>query len=148
MIKNKTKSRFLPARRLTAITKKTLSYLLRSEGYEDAAVSIMFIDDSEIAELNKTYMGKNRPTDVLSFTMIDDESDDESGIPLMLGDIVISVETALRQSQEYEQSLEDEITLLLIHGFLHLLGYEDTDKIRKKKMDERTLFHINELKRK
>ncbi|MHA7962730.1 rRNA maturation RNase YbeY [Paenibacillus sp. CAU 1782] len=110
-----------------------------AEGMEDGEVTLTFVDDAGIHEMNRDYRGIDRPTDVLSFAMLDDgpeeldiifevDSEDE-GDPLsgMLGDIIISVERAKAQSEEYGHSLEREIGFLFVHGFLHLLGYDHED---------------------
>ena len=103
--------------------------MLRVEGYEgeDAEVSVLFTDDAFISELNQQYRGVEGPTDVLSFALIDAEDEVDSvkvkGLPDVLGDVVISLETAGRQAKEEGKTLEQEIALLLVHGALHLLGY-------------------------
>lgn len=74
--------------------------------------------DSEIQTLNRQYRNKNKPTDVLSFPLTDELQ------PSLLGDVVISVETAARQAQRRGHSLREELQTLLIHGILHLLGYD------------------------
>lgn len=85
-------------------------------------LSITFSDDQELADLNKTYRGKDGPTDVLSFSQL--EGDETPGPNTLLGDIVISVQTAEVQAEEFEVALEDELSRLLIHGILHLFGYD------------------------
>jgi probable rRNA maturation factor len=100
--------------------------LLRAEGCaEDTEVSILLTNDERIAELNRQYRETDGPTDVLSFSMTEGEvfnrADDE---PALLGDVVISVETAGRQAAEQGRTLDEEIDLLLAHGLLHLLGYD------------------------
>lgn len=74
--------------------------------------------NQEIHKLNRQYRGKNKPTDVLSFSLAD------SVCPALLGDVVISIETAARQAQRRGHSLREELQTLLIHGILHLLGYD------------------------
>jgi probable rRNA maturation factor len=86
-------------------------------------ISILFIGDQGIRELNHQFRGIDRSTDVLSFPQIL-EGELETLGALVLGDIAISLETALRQSEEHGLSFEKELTLLLIHGILHLLGYD------------------------
>lgn len=110
-----------------------------AEGIADGEVSLTFTNDEEIHQLNLEYRGIDRPTDVLSFAMQEDgkdeldiifevESEDETDpISGMLGDIIISVETAKAQSEEYGHSLEREIGFLFVHGFLHLIGYDHQD---------------------
>ena len=78
-------------------------------------LSVLLTDDETIRDLNHRYRGKNSPTDVLSFSL-----DDE----VMLGDIVISLDTAESKAAEGEVSLEEEVAFLFVHGLLHLLGYE------------------------
>jgi probable rRNA maturation factor len=92
---------------------------------DEAQLSVTFVDDGRIRELNAQWRGKDRPTDVLSFPMIEPaelEAPGPSGIPRMLGDIVVSLEMASRQASEYGHSVEREIGFLLVHGLLHLLG--------------------------
>ena len=96
---------------------------LEIEGVDSSAeVSLVFVDDQEIQILNKTYRQKDQPTDVLSFPLWDGE--EEASGEILLGDIVISLETAQRQAEEYGHSLEREIAYLMVHGLLHLLGYD------------------------
>lgn len=99
-------------------------------------VSIMIVDNSYIQELNFIYRQQNRPTDVLSFAMnelSDDEPDYDSSEELnILGDIVLSLEQASLQSNEYGHSLERELGYLVAHGMLHLMGYDhETDEEAK-----------------
>jgi len=82
-------------------------------------VSILLTDDEEIRDLNRRYRNRDKPTDVLSFPMRDLVGD-----RLILGDVVISVETAARKASEEGRSLEGTVVHLLIHGILHLLGYD------------------------
>jgi len=85
-------------------------------------LSILFTDDKRIAELNNRYLGRKGPTNVLAFPM---EEGATSGFESpMLGDVVISVGAALRESEAFGEDLEHTIDRLLIHGLLHLLGYD------------------------
>jgi len=113
--------------------KELLRLAGEAEGVADGEVALTFVDDARIHELNREYRGIDRPTDVLSFSMLegdepdivfDDPEDGESALSGMLGDIVISLERAKAQSEEYGHSLEREIGFLFVHGFLHLLGYD------------------------
>jgi probable rRNA maturation factor len=88
----------------------------------DCEVSILLTDDAEIQALNCQYRGINTPTDVLAFAMR--EGIGEALNPQLLGDLVISVPTAQRQSSVHEHPLGMELALLAVHGTLHLLGYE------------------------
>ena len=92
----------------------------------DFEVSVTFVDDNRIHELNKEYRNVDRPTDVLSFPLGENgiyDVNKETGA-CMLGDIVISIETALRQAEIYGHSLEREVGFLTVHSMLHLLGYD------------------------
>ncbi|GGG10644.1 rRNA maturation RNase YbeY [Paenibacillus abyssi] len=127
-----------------------LEQLLRlageAEGIAEGEVALTFVDDAEIHRLNKDYRGIDRPTDVLSFAM-QEEGEDEPDIVFevesedeqdpfsgMLGDIIISVERAKAQSEEYGHSLERELGFLFVHGFLHLLGYDHQDAASEAEM--------------
>jgi probable rRNA maturation factor len=91
--------------------------------FDGAEVSIAFVDDAEIQDLNKTWRDKDSATDVLSWPAV---NTDEPLEPF-LGDIAISLETAGRQAATRAWSLEDEVSLLAVHGFLHLLGHDDDE---------------------
>ena len=88
----------------------------------DCELSLLLTDDVEIQELNRTYRDLDKATDVLSFPQ-DEDAVNETGDTL-LGDVVISVETAARQAEEHHLSFNEELILLAIHGILHLLGYD------------------------
>lgn len=104
--------------------------LLGEVGETESELSILLCDDRTIHELNRAYRKVDRPTDVLSFPLFD-EAEDDSGVPRALGDVVISVETASRQAAQRRRRLMDEITTLLIHGLLHLLGH-DHERVRER----------------
>ena len=101
----------------------------------DDELSILLVDDAKIQNLNRQHRNIDSATDVLSFP----QAGGDEFISHMLGDVVISVETAERQATEHQFSLEQELVLLLIHGLLHLLGY-DHERSRKdeKLMKEKT----------
>jgi probable rRNA maturation factor len=102
-----------------------------------AIVSVRITDDAEIHELNRTYRGVDRPTDVLSFGLLEGGSPVmPEGMSLPLGDIVISAPYAERQAAEVGHSLEMEIAWLLIHGTLQLLGYAHEDEDEAAHMEE------------
>ncbi len=102
--------------------KETSQSLLHALDCQDSELSILLVSDKKIRELNRQYRGLDAPTDVLSFPQ--NEEDAEEFDSHLLGDVVISVETAHRQAVEHKLSLEEELVLLLIHGILHLLGYD------------------------
>ncbi len=101
-----------------------------------AEVSLMFTDDETIHEMNREYRGIDRPTDVLSFALEEGEEEEIYGGPEenLLGDIIISVETATRQAEEYGHSVEREMAFLALHGMLHLLGYDHMEEEERKEM--------------
>ncbi|MCK5176508.1 MAG: rRNA maturation RNase YbeY, partial [Candidatus Aenigmarchaeota archaeon] len=90
----------------------------------------LLTDNEEIQELNSSYRGQDKPTDVLSFALFADSSDKEifSTNEIALGEVIISVETAKKQADDTGIELEDEINFLLCHGILHLLGFEHPDE--------------------
>lgn len=107
---------------MTEIARKSLLV----EGFDKPSeLSILLTDDEEMHQLNKEYRGIDRPTDVLSFSQMEGEEFVSEGDLIQLGDIVISVETAQRQADARGKSLEQELELLVAHGVLHLLGYDD-----------------------
>lgn len=121
----------------------------QAEGVHEGEVALTFVTDEYIHRLNKQYRGIDRPTDVLSFAMNESleeepeivyeigEGEVEPELPEMFGDIIISVETAKRQSEEYGHSLERELGFLFVHGFLHLLGYDHQDEASEAEMVSR-----------
>ncbi len=125
---------------------KTLEY---EEFTDDAEISLTFVDNEEIRELNNSSRGKDSATDVLSFPLLEQEEDgtliiyDEDIVDgrVLLGDIVISAQRAQEQSEEYGHSLIREMCFLAVHSVLHLLGYdhersEEEEKIQFEKQDE------------
>ncbi|TVY00538.1 rRNA maturation RNase YbeY [Cohnella terricola] len=138
-----------------------LEKLLRVAGEKEdvkrGIVTLTLTDDEGIRELNRQYRGLDKPTDVLSFSMIEGEQadihyedeyesseegaddwrdEDQAGDPFsdMLGDIVISVPRAEAQAEEYGHSFERELGFLFVHGFLHLLGYDHGDEEQERAM--------------
>ena len=97
--------------------------ILTSLNCNEHEISILFVEDSGIQSLNNQFRGIDKPTDVLSFPQLV-EGEPEAPGAMMLGDVAISLETAHRQSEDHGLSLDEELSLLLIHGILHLLGYD------------------------
>lgn len=102
---------------------------------EETEMSVTFMDNAAIQVINRTYRGKDTPTDVISFAMeeegedelpiiFDEEDDFELDMPRTLGDIMISTERAQEQAQEYGHSYDRELGFLALHGFLHINGYD------------------------
>lgn len=112
--------------------------VLDYEGYDDDYdISISFVDNKEIHELNKQFRGVDRATDVLSFPMLSDEFEDVEYEEQSLGDIVVSLERALEQSVEYGHSFEREVCFLVCHSMFHLLGYDHDTEENTKEMREK-----------
>jgi probable rRNA maturation factor len=136
------------------IVKEVAAQVLKQENLSnDPEVSILFVDDRIIKEMNLLYRGIDESTDVLSFSMREESSDEYPSVFLeednLLGDVVISLETARRQSDEYGHSLDREIGFLTVHGILHLLGYDhinEEDAIIMRKKEEDILIQLG-LKR-
>lgn len=117
--------------------------LLRALGERGAELTINLVDDAEIHRLNRTYRGADRPTDVLAFAMR--EGTRAPGDDRVLGDVVISLETAAQQAHRRRVSPASEVRALVIHGVLHLLGYDHersaADARRMRAMEQR-LRHL------
>jgi probable rRNA maturation factor len=115
------------------LLQQLIIYTAREEGISrEAEISINFVDNNEMKELNRNYRQKDEPTDVISFAMQESVEEEPKivgeDIPLTLGDIVISIDKAKEQAEEYNHSLERELGFLAVHGFLHLLGYDHINK--------------------
>ena len=123
---------------MKAIIRKAIFNTLVYEGFDiDTEVSVTFTDNAQIKELNKQYRNKNTATDVLSFPMYDSLSDMNNEIaPVLLGDIVISLERAYIQGYHIGHSIYHELAFLAIHSTLHLLGYDHETS----KEDEKDMF--------
>ena len=113
-------------------------------------VSITLTDDTTIHKLNKEYRGIDRPTDVLSFAFLESDepeiiNNDTDEAVDSLGDIIISVERAESQAEDYGHSLRREIVFLTVHGMLHLLGYdhmEEAERLEMEKEQEYIMFRL------
>jgi probable rRNA maturation factor len=123
-----------------SLLKRRAGRLLRALRVSGAELSVALVDDAEIAELNGQWRGKPRATDVLSFSLLEGEDQIHRGD--MLGDVVISVETAAVQAAGRHRSLDDEVARLLVHGLLHLLGHdhEEDAKARRMEAEQRRLW--------
>ena len=133
--------------------KKQVSLILKKLGCIKSEISILFVDDDEIQVLNRDYRGKDKPTDVLSFPQIEigkgigrgkgEKKTRKYSLPSplpipVLGDVVISLETAKRQAKERGHPFIREVLILLTHGILHLLGY-DHEGDRKEAVEMRRM---------
>ena len=96
--------------------------ILEALACEGAELSITLVDDAAIAALNQSHRGRPRPTDVLAFSLLEGAHAERRGA--LLGDVVIGLETAARQARARRRTLDDEVARLLVHGALHLVGYD------------------------
>ena len=115
-----------------SLVRRVAQRVLETLGYKEAQVSILLCSDSYIRKLNREYRRVDASTDVLAFSM--HEGKFSKVHPEVLGDVIISLETASRQAKRFQHSLNKETTLLVIHGILHLLGYDHLKKKDKEKM--------------
>ncbi|WP_045517710.1 rRNA maturation RNase YbeY [Neobacillus niacini] len=121
---------------------KLLNFAAEKENVEDSSeVSVTFVSNERIHEINREYREKDAPTDVISFAMEElGEGEIEligAELPRVLGDIIISIPKAEEQAQEYGHSFIRELGFLAVHGFLHLLGYDHMEKAEEEKMFSR-----------
>ncbi|QTN11904.1 rRNA maturation RNase YbeY [Mammaliicoccus vitulinus] len=113
---------------------------------EEAELSISFVDEEEIQAINRDYRNKDKVTDVISFSLEEDEPEIEGlDIPRVLGDIIICLGVAQEQAQSYNHSLSRELGFLALHGFLHLLGYDHMTEEDEKEMFSRQDEILNEF---
>ena len=113
--------------------------ILSDVGEAAAELGILFVGDQRMRSLNRQYRGKDRTTDVLAFAMREAPHSSSS----LLGDVVIAVPTAVRQAKEGQRSLDEELTVLLVHGILHLCGYDherSENEARRMHRRERMIF--------
>ena len=122
--------------------------ILNALGLNDDELSILIVDDDEMAELNGQYRGKPVPTNVLSFSMQEGEF---GGVTNLLGDVVISADTAFKEAEEAGVTPEERLSQLLVHGILHLADYdherseEEADIMEKKSLELVKLIEKNPL---
>lgn len=129
---------------ISEIIQKVVNEVLSFENKSlDCEVSVSFVDNQEIKELNREYRGVDKDTDVLSFPM-EDEFFIEG--PILLGDIIISMEKALEQSEDFGHSLYREIAYLTAHSMFHLLGYDHMEDEEKSIMREKEKEIMKRLK--
>ncbi len=123
--------------------RRDMKRLLKELDCKDSEISLLLVDDEQIRDMNRIYLNRDCPTNVISFAM--GEGSFRNIHPEMLGDIVLSVETAARDALIGCLDLMDELDFLLIHGLLHILGYDhennDEREALKMKNRERELFY-------
>jgi probable rRNA maturation factor len=117
---------------------------LRASDCDDAELSVWLCDDQEIRELHRQYLGRDTPTNVISFSQREGEFGELE--PEMLGDVVISFETARREAVAAGELLDDHVAFLLVHGLLHLLGYdhegENADRAAEMEARQAELYRL------
>ncbi|HJB39611.1 MAG TPA: rRNA maturation RNase YbeY [Candidatus Ruthenibacterium avium] len=134
---------------LRILIRRACNAALEYEKFEgNTEVSVIFVDNQEIAKLNEQYRNKPTPTDVLSFPLGENNHYDinqETGAA-MLGDIVISMERAMEQAEMYGHSLQREVAFLTVHSMFHLLGYDHEaggiEAVRMREKEEATLIQL------
>jgi len=125
--RNEVRGSGVDARSLKSAMRKLLASIDRG----DASISLTLVDDAAIRELNRDHRGKDKPTDVLSFPL----EPEPFAHGKLLGDIVISIETARRQAADYDAPLQREIERLMIHGLLHVLGHDHMEPGERSEME-------------
>ena len=109
------------------IVHRAVFVTLMAHNLDDYEVSVLLTDDPRMTDLNREYRGIDAPTDVLAFPQLEGKADDLM-YSTILGDVVISLETAARQAINETHSLEEEVAFLTVHGVLHLIGYDHQTK--------------------
>lgn len=124
------------------LSEELLQLAAKKESVPDGSeVSVTFVSNDRIQEINRDYRDKDAPTDVISFAL-EEMGEDEvvitgADLPRILGDIIISIDRAREQAEEYGHSFERELGFLTVHGFLHLLGYDHMNEQDEKEMISR-----------
>ena len=122
--------------------RSSLVRLLKRLGLEDRELSLLLVDNEEIRELNRLYLDRDHATNVISFAMTEGDYGDVN--PQLLGDIIISVEKAVSEGEVSGVSFKESLDFLMIHGLLHLLGYDhesgDSQEARRMQDKEEELF--------
>ena len=126
----------LPYTRLKEIART----VLEGEKIREAKISLAFVDDTTIHRINKQFLDHDEPTDVITFPL------SGKGAKTLEGELVIGVEVGLRQAQERNHPIEDELGLYVIHGLLHLCGYDDTNPKSEREMRKMERHYLELLK--
>ncbi len=124
--------------------RRAMIRIMKLVNCSDKVISLLFVGDREIREINRHYLSRDYPTNVISFSLTEGEFGDIN--PNILGDIVISAETALRDAEKSGMAFDDELAFLMIHGVLHLLDYnhENVSKVNTQRMKKKQqeLFYM------
>lgn len=128
---------------LIEVVEKTLTH----EGINAAEISLAIVDDATIHQVNREHLQHDYPTDVISFRLDDSDSDENFSIPVKSpgfeGEIVISAETAARRAGEFDWSPGEEVVLYLVHGLLHLAGYDDRTPDDRRRMQAAEISNLS-----
>jgi probable rRNA maturation factor len=122
-----------------ALMRQAAREVLQGEGVNDAEVSLAFVDNATIHQLNQRYLQHDEPTDVLSFPL------SEPNARRLAGELVIGAEVARAQAEGRGHDVQAELALYIIHGLLHLCGYDDQTPAGAAEMRERERFHLQRL---
>lgn len=117
------------------LVRRAVHAVLAGEGARRAIISVAIVDDSTIHKLNREYLAHDYPTDVLSFLLDGSPQQPE-------GEVIVSAETALRQASEYDSAPIDELLLYVIHGTLHLMGYDDGTERERRLMEQKQRAYL------
>ena len=129
-LRNATRGSGVDTRKLKSVAKT----LLHEVGEDGSTLSVSLVNDREIRRVNREHRGKDKPTDVLSFPLYE-AGERTADAERLLGDVVISVDTARRQAAAYDAPLQNEIYRLLIHGILHVLGHDHEEAAERRAME-------------
>jgi len=132
LIDNRQKIRSITKEEIVLIERAVEACLEEENTDKNVEISLSFVENKEIQELNGKYRGKNYPTDVLSFPL----NEDIEGL-IILGDIIVSIDKVIEQAYEYNHVFERELIYLIIHGMFHLLGYDHINEEDKKIMRDK-----------
>ncbi len=141
------------SKKIKSLIKKILPYTSLLEAAKKIEISILLTNDPQIQELNKNYRQKNKPTNVLSFPLLDGKKIKNGNFKklnlstdyLALGDIVIAYQTVLRESVEQNKTFENHLTHLIIHSLLHLIGFDHEQEEMAKIMEDLEIKILAEL---
>lgn len=128
----------------TAAVKKRVLQIMAYLGCRDQELSVVFGSDRLLQELNHTYRHRDRPTNVLAFPQYPTYKGEPAAT--LLGDVIVSLPTAAREARDFQQSLEERVVYLLLHGILHLLGHDHegsaTQRRRMEALERQVLAHL------
>ena len=129
------RQRSLPVDR--AAIRRLVRSILQDAGFQNGSISVAVVDDPAIGQLHAEFLGDPDPTDVLSFVL-------EQSADSLEGEVIVSADTARANAQQYKQTAEQELLLYVIHGSLHLVGYDDTSprkRAQMRKMEKHYMVH-------